>query len=83
MSFYNILKEDINKVLKYNILKKKYKKEIYNMFQVSEPPKGKFGDVSTNAAFSLSKFLKIDPKMSIGRPPTKSFRVWNFFIEIL
>ena len=62
MSFYNILKEDINKVLKYNILKKKYKKEIYNMFQVSEPPKGKFGDVSTNAAFSLSKFLKTNPK---------------------
>ena len=50
MSFYNILKEDINKVLKYNILKKNYKKEIYNMFQVSEPPKDKFGDVSTNAA---------------------------------
>ena len=62
MSFYNILKEDINKVLKYNILKKKYKKEIYNMFQVSEPPKGKFGDVSTNAAFSLSKFLKTNPE---------------------
>ena len=32
------------------------------MFQVSEPPKGKFGDVSTNAAFSLSKFLKTNPK---------------------
>ena len=62
MSFYNILKEDINKVLKYNILKKKYKKEIYNMFQVSEPPKDKFGDVSTNAAFLLSKFLKTNPK---------------------
>ena len=62
MSFYNILKEDINKVLKYNILKKKYKKEIYNMFQVSEPPKDKFGDVSTNAAFSLSKFLKTNPE---------------------
>ena len=62
MSFYNILKEDINKVLKYNILKKKYKKEIYNMFKVSEPPKDKFGDVSTNAAFSLSKFLKTNPE---------------------
>ena len=62
MSFYNILKEDINKVLKYNILKKKYKKEIYNMFQVSEPPKDKVGDVSTNAAFSLSKFLKTNPE---------------------
>ena len=62
MSFYNILKEDINKVLKYNILKKKYKKEIYHMFQVSEPPKDKFGDVSTNAAFSLSKFLKTNPE---------------------
>ena len=32
------------------------------MFQVNEPPKDKFGDVSTNAAFSLSKFLKTDPK---------------------
>ena len=62
MSFYNILKEDINKILKDNILKKNYKKEIYNMFQVNEPPKDKFGDVSTNAAFSLSKFLKTDPK---------------------
>ena len=62
MSFYNILKEDINKILKENILKKNYKKEIYNMFQVNEPPKDKFGDVSTNAAFSLSKFLKTDPK---------------------
>ena len=62
MSFYNILKDDINKVLKYNILKKNYKKEVYNMFQVSEPPKDKFGDISTNAAFSLSKFLKIKPK---------------------
>ena len=62
MSFYNILKEDINKILKDNILKKNYKKEIYNMFQVSEPPKDKFGDVSSNAAFSLSKFLKTNPK---------------------
>ena len=62
MSFYNILKEDINKILKDNILKKNYKKEIYNMFQVSEPPKDKFGDVSTNAAFLLSKFLKTNPK---------------------
>ena len=32
------------------------------MFQVSDPPKDKFGDVSTNAAFSLSKFLKTNPK---------------------
>ena len=55
MSFYNILKEDINIILKKNIFKKNYTKEIYNMFQVSEPPKDKFGDVSTNAAFTLSK----------------------------
>ncbi len=62
MSFYNILKEDINKILKDDIFKKNYKKEIYNMIQVNEPPKDKFGDVSSNAAFSLSKFLKTDPK---------------------
>ncbi len=62
MSFYNILKDDINKILKDNILKKKYKKEMFKMFQVSEPPKDKFGDISTNAAFSLSKFLKTNPK---------------------
>ena len=62
MSFYNILKEDINKILKVDILKKKYKKEIFNMFQVTEPPKDKFGDISTNAALTLSKFLKTSPK---------------------
>ena len=62
MSFYNTLKKDINTILKKDILKKVYKKEVLNMFQVSEPPKDKFGDVSTNAAFSLSKFLKTDPK---------------------
>ena len=32
------------------------------MFQVSDPPKDKFGDVSTNAALSLSKFLKTNPE---------------------
>ena len=62
MSFYNVLKEDINIILKKNIFKKNYKKEIYNMFQVSEPPKDKFGDVSTNAAFTLSKLFKTNPK---------------------
>ncbi len=62
MSFYNTLKNDINTILKRDILKKSYKKEVLNMFQVSEPPKDKFGDVSTNAALVLSKFLKISPK---------------------
>jgi len=62
MSFYNVLKEDINIILKKNIFKKNYTKEIYNMFQVSEPPKDKFGDVSTNAAFTLSKLFKTNPK---------------------
>ena len=57
----SLITHQINKILKDNILKKNYKKEIYNMFQVNEPPKDKFGDVSTNAAFSLSKFLKTDP----------------------
>ena len=61
MSFYNTLKKDINAILNKNILKKVYKKEVLNMFQVSEPPKDKFGDVSTNAALVLSKFLKISP----------------------
>ena len=62
MSFYNTLKDDINIILKQNLLKKNYKKEIYDMFQVSDPPKDKFGDVSTNAALSLSKFLKTNPE---------------------
>ena len=61
MSFYNTLKKDINAILNKDILKKVYKKEVLNMFQVSEPPKDKFGDVSTNAALVLSKFLKISP----------------------
>ena len=42
MSFYNTLKKDINIVLNKDILKKVYKKEVLNMFQVSEPPKDKF-----------------------------------------
>ena len=62
MSFYNTLKDDINIILKQNLLKKNYKKEIYDMFQVSDPPKDKFGDVSTNVALSLSKFLKTNPE---------------------
>ena len=62
MSFYNTLKDDINTILKQNLLKKNYKKEIYDMFQVSDPPKDKFGDVSTNVALSLSKFLKTNPE---------------------
>ena len=62
MSFYNTLKKDINIILKHDLLKKNYKKEIYDMFQVSDPPKDKFGDVSTNAALSLSKFLKTNPE---------------------
>ena len=33
------------------------------MFQVSEPPIDKFGDVSTNVALTLSKILKINPKV--------------------
>ena len=61
MSFYNTLKTDINTILKKDILKKDYKKEVLNMFQVSEPPKDKFGDVSTNAALALSKILKTSP----------------------
>jgi len=63
MSFYNTLKKDINTVLKKDILKNDYKKEVLDMFQVSEPPKDKFGDVSTNAALVLSKFLKTSPKI--------------------
>ena len=62
MSFYNTIKDDINIILKQDLLKKNYKKEIYDMFQVSDPPKDKFGDVSTNAALSLSKFLKTNPE---------------------
>ena len=62
MSFYNTIKDDINIILKQDLLKKNYKKEIYDMFQVSDPPKDKFGDVSTNVALSLSKFLKTNPE---------------------
>ena len=63
MSFYNILKDDINVIIKNSFLKNTYKKEVYNMFQVSEPPIDKFGDVSTNVALTLSKILKINPKV--------------------
>ena len=63
MSFYNTLKDDINVIIKDSFLKNTYKKEIYDMFQVSEPPIDKFGDVSTNVALTLSKILKINPKV--------------------
>ena len=63
MSFYNILKDDINVIIKNSFLKNTYKKEVYDMFQVSEPPIDKFGDVSTNVALTLSKILKINPKV--------------------
>ena len=63
MSFYNTLKDDINVIIKNNFLKNTYKKEVYDMFQVSEPPIDKFGDVSTNVALTLSKILKINPKV--------------------
>ena len=63
MSFYNTLKDDINVIIKNSFLKNTYKKEVYDMFQVSEPPLDKFGDVSTNVALTLSKILKIKPKV--------------------
>ena len=63
MSFYNTLKDDINVIIKNSFLKNTYKKEVYDMFQVSEPPIDKFGDVSTNVALTLSKILKINPKV--------------------
>ena len=63
MSYYNNLKSDINKILKTKVMKDTYRKEVVNMFQVSQPPKEKFGDVSTNAAFSLSKLSKTNPKI--------------------
>ena len=53
MSFYNTLKDDINVIIKNSFLKNTYKKEVYDMFQVSEPPIDKFGDVSTNVALTL------------------------------
>ena len=62
MSYFNTLKEDINKILKNIILKKKYKKEIYNKIQISDPPSGIHADVSTNIAFTACKFLKISPR---------------------
>ena len=61
MSFYNNLKNDINVIIKDRFFNNNYKKEIYDMFHVNESPVDKFGDVSTNVALSLSKFLKIDP----------------------
>ena len=62
MSFYNILKEDINKILKNSIFKNEYKKDFYNLFQVSDPPEDKFGDISTNVSLVLAKFAKIEPR---------------------
>ena len=35
MSFYKKLKDDINKILKDSFFKKQYKKEFYDLFQVS------------------------------------------------
>ena len=61
MSIYNKLKKDINLIIKDKFFQNNYKKEIYNMFQVSEPPVEKFGDISTNIALVLSKILKTSP----------------------
>ena len=36
--------DDINKILKTKVMKDTYRKEVVNMFQVSQPPKEKFGD---------------------------------------
>ena len=66
MSFYNKLKDDIDLIIKNEILKNKYKKEFFSMFHVNEPPIDKFGDISTNVAFSLSKILKINTKDFAG-----------------
>ena len=44
MRYYNNLKSDINKILKTKVMKDTYRKEVVNMFQVSQPPKEKFGD---------------------------------------
>ena len=38
MSFYNKLKDDIDLIIKNEILKNKYKKEFFSMFHVNEPP---------------------------------------------
>ena len=62
MSFYNILKEDIDKILRDSIFKNEYKKDFFNLFQISDPPEDKFGDVSTNVSLVLSKFAKSNPK---------------------
>ena len=62
MSFYNILKEDIDKILRDSIFKNEYKKHFFNLFQISDPPEDKFGDVSTNVSLVLSKFAKSNPK---------------------
>ena len=66
MGFYNKLKDDIDLIIKNEILKNKYKKEFFSMFHVNEPPIDKFGDISTNVAFSLSKILKINTKDFAG-----------------
>jgi len=81
MSFYNILRNDINVILKQSILKNDYKNDMYNMFQVNEPPAGKFGDVSTNAAFSLSKFLKVNTK-NFADILTKELRKIDYIEDI-
>ncbi|GIS78297.1 MAG: hypothetical protein CM1200mP13_16560 [Candidatus Pelagibacterales bacterium] len=62
MSYFKTLKEDINKILKNIILKKKNKKKIYDKIQISDPPSGIHADVSTNIAFTACKFLKINPR---------------------
>ena len=51
------------------------------MFQVNEPPAGKFGDVSTNAAFSLSKFLKVNTK-NFADILTKELRKIDYIEDI-
>ena len=60
MSFYNTLKEEVNSIIKEKFLKN-HNNDLFKMYQISEPPADKFGDVSTNAALALSNMLKKKP----------------------
>jgi len=62
MSIYNKLRDDINSIIKDNLIENKsYKKEIFQQYQIDEPPSEKFGDISTNVALVFSKYIKETP----------------------
>ena len=62
MSIYNKLRDDINSIIKDNLIKNTlHKKEIFQQYQIDEPPSEKFGDISTNVALVFSKYINETP----------------------